>query len=73
MVRQILLESAAEQAVEAVDRPRTAAHRLTGAPSMGVVLGVQVPRKETIPIEANCNCERATNRGEEAGSETAGR
>src|ERR1039457_1020723 len=31
------------------------------------------PRKETIPNEANRNCERATNRGEEAGSETAGR
>jgi len=30
-------------------------------------------REETILIEANCNCGRATDRGEEAGSETAGR
>jgi hypothetical protein len=35
--------------------------------------GCKSPRKETIPNEANCNCERATNRGEEAGSEAAGR
>jgi hypothetical protein len=30
-------------------------------------------RKEVIPIEANRNCGRATDRGKEAGSETAGR
>jgi len=35
--------------------------------------GCKSPRKETIPNEANCNCGRATDRGEEAGSETAGR
>ena len=35
--------------------------------------GCKSPRKETIPIEANRNCERVTNRGEEAGSETVGR
>ncbi len=31
------------------------------------------PGKKTIPKEANCNCERTTNRGEAAESETAGR
>jgi hypothetical protein len=39
-----------------------------GAP-MGAVYRVKVPREEVIPIEANRNCVRATERGKEAGSE----
>ena len=35
--------------------------------------GCKSRRKETILIEANRNCGRATNRGKEARSETAGR
>jgi hypothetical protein len=42
-------DDAAEQAVEAVGRPQTAARSLTGAPSMNVVLGVKVPPKGDHP------------------------
>src|SRR5664279_4303521 len=37
------------KAVEADGRPQTAAHRLTGAPSTHVILGVQVPPKGDHP------------------------
>src|SRR5690606_13027356 len=42
-------------------------------PAWALSCGWKSRRKETIPIEANRNCGRATNRGKEAGSETAGR
>ena len=42
-------------------------------PAWAPSCGCKSRRKETIPIEANRNCGRATDCGEEAGSETAGR
>ena len=42
-------------------------------PAWALSCGCKSRRKETILIEASRNCGRATDRGEEAGSETAGR
>jgi len=42
-------------------------------PAWALSCGCKSRRKETIPIEASRNCGRVTDRGKEAGSETAGR
>jgi len=42
-------------------------------PAWALSRGCKSRRKEVILIEANRNCERATDRGKEAGSETVGR
>src|SRR6185369_10233435 len=42
-------------------------------PAWALSCGCKSRRKEVILIEANRNCVRATERGKEAGSETAGR
>src|SRR5690606_26884855 len=55
--------------------PRSTSARPSGVvrPAWALSCGCKSRRKETIPIEANRSCGRATNRGKEAGSETAGR
>lgn len=42
-------------------------------PAWALSCGCKSRRKEVILIEANRNCVRATDRGKEAGSESAGR
>ena len=42
-------------------------------PAWALSCGCKSRREEVIPTEANRNCERATDRGKEAGSEAAGR
>jgi hypothetical protein len=41
-------------------------------PAWALSCGCKSRRKEVILIEANRNCERVTDRGKEAGSETVG-
>src|SRR5690606_17508714 len=67
------LLSLLESALRRRGLPERASPFVVVRPAWALSCGCKSRRKETIPIEANRSCGRATNRGKEAGSETAGR